>query len=127
MTFHSLVLSLSLFLCFSCTFNNEEEYFEPVKTDTIPQVTCFTANLTYDSLSYIFRGICYSCHSSDFTYRSGIQFDNYQATKSAINTGKLLPAIKHEGNYKMPYQQAKLSDCEIERIEAWIKDGMPEN
>jgi hypothetical protein len=53
--------------------------------------------------------------------------NSYENVKASINTGKVLPAIKHTGPYKMPYGQPMLSDCDIDKIEAWINAGMPEN
>lgn len=108
-----------IIICFalaSCTFDNEQDYFE---------LKCETENLTYDSLTYIF-GICSQCHNNASTYRTGIEMDTYESVVKSINTGLVIPAIKHEGPYKMPYNLSKLPDCEIEKIEAWINDGMPE-
>jgi hypothetical protein len=115
--FGLLFLGLTGFV--SCTFENEENYFNPV---------CDTTTIVYNDLTYIFTNVCASCHvSPDNTPRPGIVMSNYEQVKASVLTGKVLPAIKHEGNYKMPAGQAKLSDCDIEKIEAWINAGMPEN
>lgn len=102
----------------SCTFDNEEELLEGF--------ICDTTELVYDDLTYIFTDICYECHKEGDTYREGIKMDDFENVRSSINTGKVLPAIKHEGPYNMPFNQPKLSDCDIQKIEAWINDGMPE-
>jgi hypothetical protein len=110
--FGLLFLGLTGFV--SCTFENEENYFNPV---------CDTTTIVYNDLTYIFTNVCASCHvSPDNTPRPGIVMSNYEQVKASVLTGKVLPAIKHEGNYKMPAGQAKLSDCDIEKIA-----GMPEN
>ena len=67
------------------------------------------------------------CHDNKDTYRPGIEMDSYESVKASINTGLVLPAINHTGQYKMPYELPKLSDCELNKIAAWINDGMPEN
>jgi len=109
----------------SCTFQNEEEYFgEPVCDST--QVNRDTIHVYYDDLAYIFTGICSQCHSTAFTNSPGILMDSYENVKTSVNTGKVLPAIKHEGRVNMPYLQPKLSDCEIQKIAKWIENGMPE-
>jgi hypothetical protein len=114
----TLLILLFFGLLSACTFQNEEEYFE--------HYNCNTDSISYDSVTVVFKNICLQCHSTSFTRRDGIFFDNYELTKASINTGLVLPAIKHAGPYKMPYNMDKLSDCQIERIEAWIEDGMPE-
>lgn len=101
----------------SCTFYNEKDYFG---------IECQTEGMTYDSLTYVF-GICSECHSDAFTYRTGIEMDTYESVVKSINTGLVMPAIKHEGAYLMPYNLSKLPDCDISKIESWINDGMPEN
>lgn len=116
MTKALIFISILSFIYVSCTFENEQDYFDS---------NCETENLTYDSLTYVFS-ICSQCHNNVSTYRTGIEMDSYESVVNSINTGLVLPAIKHEGQYLMPYNLSKLSDCEIKKIEAWINDGMPE-
>lgn len=104
---------------FGCTFENEREYFGLA-------ATCDTTDITYDSLTYVFQGTCLGCHSEKSSFRPGIAFDDYASTKASINTGKVLPAIKHTGDYKMPYNLPQLPECDIKKIETWINNGMPE-
>jgi hypothetical protein len=109
---------------YSCTFQNEEDYFgEPICDSTA--INRDTLNVYYEELTYIFSDNCASCHNSGFTYRQGIVMDSYENVIKSMNTGKVLPAIKHEGLYKMPNGQPKLSDCEIQKIAVWIENGMP--
>jgi hypothetical protein len=116
------ILILPIFLIFflsNCTFENEEEFFV--------QDTCDTTGITYDSLTYIFSGICANCHNSDFTYRDGIVMDSLEKVRASINTGLVWKAINHEeGVSNMPRGLPKLSDCELKKIRAWIDAGMPE-
>lgn len=116
----AITLIIALFLWFSsCTFQNEETYFE----DTI----CDTTNLTYSDIRPIFTDNCMSCHNSTFTQREGIELDTYENTVNSINTGLVLPAIKHEGDFNMPANQPQLPDCLILKIETWVNNQMPEN
>lgn len=119
------LISLFLFCSFiSCTFQNEEESFTVPICDSL-SVDRDTINVYYQDLTYIFTDVCAQCHNTNFTYRPGINMDSYENVVASMNTGKALPAIKHEGNYKMPYNQPKLSDCEIQKIAIWIEKGMP--
>ncbi|MCG8410514.1 MAG: hypothetical protein MI739_04420 [Bacteroidales bacterium] len=115
--FISATIILSIFLSYSCTFDSEEEFFK--------NYYCDTTNITYNDLTYIFTDICAVCHSQTITYRDGILTDTYESTKLSIKTGLVIPSIKHTGPYPMPYQQPKLSDCDITKIEAWINARFP--
>jgi cytochrome c5 len=104
----------------SCTMQNEEDFLQANICDTI--------DVSYHDLTYIFTEICSACHSEVFTYRDGIKMDSYNRVKSSINTGLVLPAINQvNGVPPMPKGASKLSDCELDKIKAWINDGMPEN
>jgi uncharacterized protein YigE (DUF2233 family) len=116
----SIILTISVLIHFtSCTFDNEEDLLE--------DYVCDTTDISYNDLTYIFSDICARCHDDVYTYRNGIEMDNYESVKLSIQTGLVLPAIKHTGPYKMPNQEPKLSDCDILKIETWINAGMPEN
>jgi len=121
-----LTISILASVFVSCTSTNEEDYFEDPVCDSA-LVDRDTIVVYYDDLTYIFSGICQQCHSPELTYRQGIIMDSYENVVSSINTGKVLPAIMHEGSYKMPNNLPKLSDCEIQKIDVWIERGMPEN
>ncbi|MFA6402390.1 MAG: hypothetical protein WCX31_12325 [Salinivirgaceae bacterium] len=109
---------LMFLLLWGCTFNSEEEYFE--KTE------CDTTGLVYEDLTYIFTDVCARCHYQGNPYRSDIVMDSYEAIKTSINTGLVIPAIHHEGDLTpMPYKEPKLSDCNRDKIEAWVEAGMP--
>jgi len=104
----------------SCTLQNEEDFLK--------DIICDTTDISYHDLTYIFTGICTDCHSELFTYRDGIEMDSYNGVKSSVNTGLVWPSINHaDGVPPMPVGISKLSDCELNKIEAWINAGMPEN
>lgn len=124
MKFKKYIIFLTIFLFYifnlstSCTYDSEEDLLE--------DYLCDTSNIRYNDLTYIFIDICAVCHD-DNPPRVGIKMNSYENVKTSINTGKVIPAIKHTGPYKMPYGQSKLSECDIDKIEAWINAGMPEN
>jgi hypothetical protein len=67
---------------------------------------------------------CYVCHSGARPF-SGLRLDSAQATREAIDSGKLLSAIRREGKIKMP-PAGPLSADQIGDFEAWIKLGAPD-
>jgi hypothetical protein len=107
-----------IFMSTGCTLDNEEEYFSSSPCDTV--------NVTYQTVRSIFINNCAECHNFSSTYREGIELDTYQSTVSSINTGLVIPAIKHTGPYRMPNGQPQLPDCLIKQIDFWIENGLPE-
>lgn len=98
-----------------------------------PAPTCDIANetITYAGVvSPLFDAHCRQCHGSAVAVNrgGGQDFGNYNALNSYPNADYLLRCIKHApGADPMPQAQDKLSDCDIGRIEAWIKAGKPNN
>ena len=72
------------------------------------------------------------CHDAN-TKSDNVDLSNYDGVKAAAlntskqNTSLLLGAINHQSGFtEMPENAAKLSDCTVEKITAWINDGAPE-
>lgn len=107
----------------SCESDNGETLY-PV------QPVCDTAKMTYDTtIKPIIVANCLGsgCHSDPFP-GGGYNFETYTGVVVAIgNNNKFLKSVKHEaGVSAMPKGLAKLSDCDISKLEAWIKRGYPE-
>jgi hypothetical protein len=114
-----LIFPLLLIVYFSftrCENNNEEHLYGD---------NCDTLNMTYSKVAFIFQDNCIVCHNETTNYHD-IKLYSYSNVKVAVSTNKLLPAINHTGIYQMPKGQPQLSDCQIDKIEAWINAGMPE-
>lgn len=92
------------------------------------QSTCDTTIINYSSVVLpVISTNCYSCHDSRMAM-GGIRLDNYTNIKMQVINGNLAGAITHAAGYTpMPYQQSKLSDCDIVKIIKWINSGSPEN
>jgi hypothetical protein len=70
---------------------------------------------------------CGSCHSGAGA-SAGVRLDNYNSIKQVAQSGKLIGVISHaKGFSPMPQGGAKLSDCKIEQVQAWINKGLPNN
>jgi len=91
-------------------------------------VTCETADLTYtNGIADIINGSCATsgCHASNTmtTFPMG----NYDEALAAVGFGRIIGSINHEANFSpMPRNGAKLDDCTIDKVTAWINDGAPE-
>lgn len=111
---------------FSCTFENEEDYFGVCE---ITNENGDTLDFYYSDVKPVFEGICSNCHNSVSTYREGIVLDSYTNVKNTLDnySTKVINAITHKGPFKMPLNQQKLTECEINKILIWFNNDMPEN
>lgn len=103
----------------SCYYDVEEELY--------PTLECSTDGVTYSGVvEPLIRAKCYSCHDAA-TNSGNHTLEGYDKLKSYVDNGKLLGAIKHSPGFSpMPKGQAKLVDCDIEKIEAWVTAGAPQ-
>ncbi len=104
----------------SCYYDVEEELY--------PSLDCTTSGATYSSVvEPIIRANCYNnCHNAA-TNIANITLEGYANLKVYVDNGQLLGAIKHSAGFSpMPKNAAKLVDCNIAKIEAWITAGAPQ-
>lgn len=108
------VASLSV-LTASCYYDVEEELYPN---------GCSTENVTYSAnVVPVLSANCYSCHNTA-VQSGGVVLEGYDNLKVYVDNGRLLSAIKQDGNAKaMPQGGAKLPPCTIQKIEAWILNG----
>jgi hypothetical protein len=91
--------------------------------------TCDTSSVTYtNSVATILNSNCAAsgCHNSGSVNGS---LANYADAAAFADFGRIGGAINHDTGFEpMPYPvgTAKLSDCNISKIEAWIAAGTPE-
>jgi len=92
--------------------------------------TCDTTNVTYtNSIATILNANCAfsGCHSSADVYVGPMS--NYAEAAAFAGAGRIVGAINHDTGFEpmpRPSGTAKLSDCNIDKIEAWIAAGTPE-
>jgi cytochrome c553 len=109
----------------ACSKTSEDQL-----TATIPVTTCDTVGMKYSAnIVPILQANCYSCHGNGSTGGSGgISLDGYANLKLWADNGYLVGNITHASGYvAMPYGGGKLSDCDINKIIAWIHQGEPNN
>jgi cytochrome c553 len=114
--------TLLLGLAASCTYSHG---------DPAPACDVARENVTYARvIAPIFAAHCTECHNTaDANTRgAGFDFSNYQGINQYYSTTRLLGCIKRLPGYPpMPLNRDKLSDCDIQRIEAWITAGKLNN
>jgi hypothetical protein len=115
-----LALSVLAILSFNgCYYDNEEDLY-------LGSNTCDTSNVTYSqSVAPVFANYCNSCHSGSAP-SGNISTDSYTSVKN--NISRIKGAVNHTSGFSpMPQNGNKLSDCDLTRLDIWIRNGMPEN
>lgn len=88
---------------------------------------CNTVNVSYAAtVKPIIQNYCVGCHGGSAPL-GGVSLTNYTQISAAALSGSLLGSLKGIAYVPMPYQQPPLNQCFIDRIEAWINDGAPNN
>ncbi len=112
-------IMLSVFFS-SCYYDKSEVLY--------PGSTCDTSVVTYSSsVAPILSSTCITCHGGA-TPSAAIRLDNYTSVKQQVDNGRLWGSVSHSGAYSpMPKGGNKLSDCNLSKINIWIKAGAPNN
>lgn len=89
---------------------------------------CNTSNVTYSGVIVpMIQNSCIGCHSGSVP-QGGVSLNTYAGVKAVANNGKLLGSVNHDAGFvAMPYGGNKMPQCNIDKIEAWIAAGAPEN
>ena len=109
----------------SCYYDvNEELYPKPIDAG----ISCDTTNATYTSkVAPMIQTYCISCHSN-VANQGGVTLEGYANVLPYTQNGKLFGTINHDaGHNPMPLGGAKLSDCTIANVAAWIHAGALNN
>lgn len=118
------VAVLLLGLAAGCTYSNGGPADLVVPCDAAPQTVTYAG-----VVSPIFDTHCRECHATNkaSSFGGGIVFNDYDDI-ARYPSSTLLASIKHlPTGDPMPKGRAKIPECDIRRIEAWINDGKPQN
>ncbi|SRR5258708_2025821 len=91
---------------------------------------CDTTSVKYTTdIVPILQNNCYECHGSGSSAGSGgILLEGYSNLVTWANNGYLAGCVTHAPGYvAMPYLRPRLSDCEVNKIVAWIHQGVHNN
>lgn len=123
-----ILVPICMLLLVGCYYDKEDQLYPQPSTGG--GSGCDTTNLSYatdiEPIMSTNCAIAGGCH--DATAKSfGYDLSNYDGVKAAGGIARFLGAIKHEsGISPMPKGRAKLGDCEISKVSAWINAGMPQ-
>ena len=117
-----IFFSCAVLLLSACTFDNEEMLFKDVVCPEINEPVSYSL-----FVKPLLEKRCLSCHSS-ILLSGNVNLEDYEKLKAQIENNKFLGSVRHAPGFSpMPQGEAKLSDCDIEKIENWINNGYPEN
>lgn len=92
--------------------------------------TCDTANMSFaTNIKPILKQFCtdLGCHTGNGAPGTYL-LNAYGGTKTYVDNNRLLGAIRHENGFTaMPQGTSKLSDCNINKITAWVNQGALDN
>ena len=99
--------------------------------DVEPNLACDTSNVTYSStitgIINSYGCLQSSCHGGS-SPGSGFKLDSYAGVKAKVTDGRLFGAITHASGFvPMPQNGGKMSQCDINKVKAWIDAGAPDN
>lgn len=85
---------------------------------------CDTVNVKFSTfISPLVQNKCQGCHTS-----TAPLLTNYTQIKASVQSGRFWGSVAHSAGYSaMPKGSGKLADCELSKINAWIKAGALNN
>jgi len=97
-------------------------------TECLSEVRCDTSQASYVSdVAPILKNYCTGCHGST-NPEAGLNLNLYASVSAVAKTGKLTGVLNwNAGFIKMPLGGSKLPDCELNLINAWIRQGSLDN
>ncbi|RYY89267.1 MAG: hypothetical protein EOO15_06690 [Chitinophagaceae bacterium] len=101
------------------------------KKEALNGIGCNTAGTTYSgTIQPIIQNNCLSCHSASAASNlgSGNVLEGYSNLHAYVANGLLLQVVNHDAGFQaMPQGTAKLDDCTIAKLQAWVDAGAPNN
>jgi cytochrome c5 len=123
-----LILALSLTGLVALLLTSTGCYYDKAELLKTGSNSCDTTTATYSlKVKPIIDSYCNPCHSTN-SNSAGLLLDSYTTLKAQVTSGRLMLDIKQDPATSfnaMPKGGAKISDCEISIIQAWINVGTP--
>lgn len=126
--FFLLILSAAFLALTSCSYHNLAE----IHPNSEDENSCDT-NRVISYMADIVPIMSNSCGANNNCHKSGssdsdIPLDDIRSIRDLAADGSLLGSILHESGYEpMPDGGSQLSECSIQKIQAWINQGTLNN
>lgn len=123
------LLPVMVMLLVAGCYNDKADLLYPEPTQPGGN-TCDTASMSYAThIKPITDQYCAtaSCHNGSVN-AGGYNMSSYAGLKLTVTNNRLLGAINHQSGFSiMPQGMSKLSDCNINKITAWVNQGALDN
>lgn len=108
----------------SCFYDNEEDLY-PVQPGL---VDCDTTEVSYqDFVAPLMEQYCTGCHGGNFP-SANLSLETHAEVINSQEDNSLFGSMAHlEGFSKMPKGGNRLPDCDLDKLQAWIEEGAPNN
>lgn len=105
----------------SCVSRNLEELNPPPKV-------CATDTVTYrySIVNILTDNSCIACHNNS-SASGNVNLEGYANVKRYADNGKLFGVTSHTSGSPMPKGGDRISQLEIDKIQAWVCQGAPNN
>ncbi|QIL76314.1 MULTISPECIES: c-type cytochrome [Hymenobacter] len=111
-----------LLLTTSCAYDSVEKLATDPQPCTPPDLVTYTQHI-----SPLLTKNCRTCHNAAIL-TGGVNLEDFAEIKRRADTGQLVGVVSHAPGYaQMPKDGAKLSDCDIALLKAWVTAGAPNN
>jgi hypothetical protein len=112
-----VIIGLSSAVVSSCTYDKQDKSYG--------KNSCDTNQLSYVQIQDKFEQQCFACHTASAPSGNVAIYD-YPSLKTYITNAKniFLGSINHTTASPMPKGGQKWDACTIQKVEAWINQGM---
>lgn len=122
--FKTVFLLIAIGSISSCYYDNREDLYQNLDNP------CDTENVSFASqVEPIMSVNCAtsSCHAGS-SPSAGLNLEGHQNIADAVLNGRVINRINRtEGESGLMPPSGRLSDCQIDLIQAWASDGAPNN
>lgn len=119
-----LTLASAALLLGACASQNGEDL---LASGGVPTPACDTSRVTYAGTVAPILQQCSGCHGGSQP-AAGFAVSSYAQVSAKAATGQLLGTLNHAPGFSpMPKGGAKLSDCDLAKLRAWVAAGAPNN
>lgn len=112
--YYFIVLVLGFFG--SCKYDKQDELYDLNE--------CDTTVIYYEDIRLQFEQDCFGCHLAG--NGTGVEFYDYTSLKNYAEQRKslLIGVTNHTSGSPMPKGSEKWSECRVNKLKAWINQGM---
>ena len=126
-----LPIAASALIILAGCYNDKADQLYPEPTAGGGGNTCDTTTMSFATdIKPIMDQYCAtaSCHNSSVMAGTYDFSKHSEVKRAAVTTNRLLGAINHQTGFSpMPSAMPKLSDCNINKITAWVNQGTLDN